>query len=255
MEAAFALLIDEAKDAIATCGMLDGTKGAKQKETRFKAATCVIAMWNHSGKLRALADKMSSFKDGAKFTASKSFAGAARRSDADLWLYLFVVVSGCGEFGGKPVSFLPGTCHHRVLFKDGKLDQRGSAKRTAEFTGFKLNTDSTEWVEPSTTDYAWADDVLHKYHSVLFFKYYSIQAEEDDEAAQSTAPEDDEEDDKEENRLVDDSDDDAEEEKVDATLGKRKLSDRFKELNELYDIGYLNECDYNKQKKKLMKFI
>ena len=59
-----------------------------------------------------------------------------------------------------------------------------------------------------------------------------------------------EEDDKEENRLVD-----AEEEEVDATSGKRKLSDRFKELNELYDLGYLNERDYNKQKKKLMKFI
>jgi len=71
--------------------------------------------------------------------------------------------------------------------------------------------------------------------------------EEDDE--------DDEEDDKEENRLVDDSDDDAEKEEVDATSGKRKLSDRFKELNQLYDIGYLSERDYNKQKKKLMKFI
>ena len=81
---------------------------------------------------------MSSFEDGAKFTEDKSFKAAARRSDADLWMYLFVVASGCGEKGGKPVSFLPDTCHHRVLFKDGKLKDDGSAKRTAECTGFKV---------------------------------------------------------------------------------------------------------------------
>ena len=53
----------------------------------------------------------------------------------------------------------------------------------------------------------------------------------------------------------DSDDDDAEEEEVDATSGKRTLYDRFKELNELYEMGYLNKRDHNKQKKKLMKFI
>ena len=102
MNTALAWMIDEARIAIVTCGMLDGTKGAKQHETRMKAATCIIAMWSHSGKLRALADRMSSFKNGVKFT-EKSFAGAARRTrkDADLWMYLFVVASGCGELGGQ----------------------------------------------------------------------------------------------------------------------------------------------------------
>ena len=70
----------------------------------------------------------------------------------------------------------------------------------------------------------------------------------------------DDEEDEEENRSVDDSDDDSDnddagKEEVRATSDKRKLSDRFKELNELYDIGYLNKRDYTKQKKKLMKLI
>ena len=89
-----------------------------------------------------------------------------------------------------------------------------------------------------------------------------IPQQDDDEAAdteeeiQTSEEEHQPSEDEEADRLVDDSDDDdAEEEEVDATSGKRKLSDRFKELNELYDIGYLNERDYNKQNKKLMKFI
>jgi hypothetical protein len=62
----------------------------------------------------------------------------------------------------------------------------------------------------------------------------------------------DDEDDKEENRS---DDDDAQEEEVDATSGKRKLRERFKELHEIHKCGWINEGDYNKQKKKLMKLI
>jgi hypothetical protein len=133
------VLLEEARRAIGSCGQLDGTKGAKgTNQTHILASACVLAMWSKSGKLRALADTMIPF--GNKFDAS-IFQKAARRSDTDLWNYLFVVASDCGEHGGRPKRFLPGTLHERGLFKSGKVKATGDAKGGAYFTGFKVRRD------------------------------------------------------------------------------------------------------------------
>lgn len=162
------LMIEEARRVISTCGELDGTKdvnGRGRKKTQHKSSDCVLAMWVASGKLRALADKIRPFQSNGinKFTTEKSFNGASRRKDVDMWMYTFVVASDCGQSGGKPVHFHKDS-HDMFLFQDGEKNIHGNQKRTAMFTGFPLSNHSTEWVEPSKEDYIWADNVFNKYY-------------------------------------------------------------------------------------------